>query len=136
MARLDTLVLVANTLGASDTAGVSYVALPSVLNDGSTDAKWLLVGLTLCPNITQSASDTNYRTYEVYGVDGSTAQSSRATNVAGGALTAGTKYVQTLTGGANAVFLPGSVVKCSAGLGGGTEPAENTNWILTFELLR
>lgn len=136
MAQIDTLVLVANTLGASDTAGVSYVCLPAVLNGGSSNAKWKLVGLDLMPNITQSASDTNYRTYEVYGVDGSTAQSSRATNVAGGALTAGTRYSQTLTGGSNAIFLPGSVVKCSAGLGGGTEPAENTNWILTFELQR
>ena len=136
MAVNDILVLQLRTIGASDTAKDGWSVLPPIFNAGSSNAKWLLVGADIIPQITQAASDTNYRTYKVYGKDLTTAQSTRATNVAGGALTAGTNYPQTLTGGSNAVFLPGDEVRVESGTGGGTEPADETQWVLTFELQR
>lgn len=136
MGMIDTFVLPLKTIGASDTAKDGWGVIPPSFNGGSANAKWKLVGIDVVPQITQAASDSNYRTYKVYGKDLTNAQATRATNVAGGALTAGTNYPLSPSGGANAIFLPGDEVRVESATGGGTEPADETNWYLTFELQR
>ena len=115
---------------ASNTAGVIYLPVPSGLS-----GNYQLVSINRVSNLAISAHDTDYRTFTVYGVDGSTAQATRATTVAGGATVAGTGESLTPAGGANAIFLPGDEIKITSG-GGGTEPADSTQFVCIFKLLR
>lgn len=136
MAHNDVLTLSMPLACASDTAGVRYSVVPPIYNDGSANAKWQLVGAVIVPSVTVSTHASNYRTYTVYGKDLTTAQATHTTNSSGGeALTAGTAKVLTLTGGDNALFLPGDEVYIGSAEAG-TGPADDNLFVLTFKLLR
>ena len=124
---------------ASNVTSDCYGRLPAYLNGGSSSAQWQLVAVELVPSLTVTADNTNTRIYTVYGKDGSTAQATRSTDAdaspAGTTLTLAVAESLDLTGGSNAIFLPGDEIKISAG-GGGTEPADNNLFICIFKLLR
>lgn len=133
----DLFTLQLQSANASNTTGDRYGVLPAFFNGGSSNAKWELVAVELVPSATVTADGTNYRTYTVYGKDGSNAQASRNTDSGGTGttITAGTAEALTVTGGSNAIFLPGDEIKITSG-GSGTEPADDNLWICIFQLKR
>ena len=128
MAYTDSLTLSLNIIAASNTAGVGYVCLPTGLTGG-----YRLTSVDRVSNVAIAASDTDYRTFTVYGVDQATAQASRVTTVAGLETVAGVPESLTVTGGSNAVFTPGSAIKVDAAEAG-TGPACNESF--TFYLVK
>lgn len=117
MAYTDSLTLRLNIIAASNTAGVGYACLPTGLT-----GNYRLISVDRVSNVAISASDTDYRTFTVYGKDKSTAQASRVTTVAGGETVAGTPESLTVTGGSNAVFVAGDAIRVAAAEAG-TGPA-------------
>lgn len=117
MAYVDFLTLPIHIIAASNTAGVGHVCLPTGIT-----GEYELVSVDRVSNLAITASDTDYRTFTVYGADKSTAQASRVTTVAGGATVAGTPESLAVTGGANAIFEPGEAIKIAAAEAG-TGPA-------------
>jgi hypothetical protein len=119
MAYVDSLTLSLNIIAASNTAGVGYVCLPTGIT-----GEYQLVSVDRVSNLAITASDTDYRTFTVYGADKTTAQASRVTTVAGGATVAGTPESLAVTGGANAMFSAGEAIHIAAAEAG-TGPACN-----------
>lgn len=117
MAYTDSLSLMLSITGASNTAAVRYVCLPTGLT-----GNYRLTSVDRVSNLAITASDTDYRTFTVYGKDKTTAQATRVTTVAGGATVAGTPESLTLTGGSNAVFVAGDAIYVGAAEAG-TGPA-------------
>lgn len=106
MAYVDTLTVTIPILAASNTALTRYGVVPSSLT-----GSYQLVGADLVNNVLITADGTDYRTITLNGVDGTTAQAARVTDVAGGNLAAGAVEALTLTGGSNAIFEPGDAIK-------------------------
>lgn len=124
----DTLTLSLNIIAASNTAGLGYVCLPTAIT-----GEYQLVSVDRVSNIAITASDTDYRTFTVYGADKTTAQATRVTTVAGGSTVAGTPESLTVTGGANAMFSAGEAIYVAAAEAG-TGPAINESF--TFHLVK
>jgi hypothetical protein len=106
MAYVDSLTVSIPILAASNTALTRYGVVPSILT-----GEYELVGADLVNNVAITADATDYRTITLNGVDGSTAQAARVTDVAGGNLAAGAVEALTLAGGANAIFTPGDAIE-------------------------
>lgn len=117
MAYTDSLTLSLHVSAASNAAGLGYVCLPTGLT-----GNYRLTSVDRVSNVAITASDTDYRTFTVYGVDKTTAQATRVTTVAGGSTVAGTPESLTVTGGSNAVFTAGSAIYVGAAEAG-TGPA-------------
>lgn len=117
MAYVDSLPVTIPILAASNTALTRYGVVPSNLT-----GSYRLVGADLVNNVAITADASDYRTLTLYGVDGSTAQAARVTDVAGGDLAAGDVEALTLAGGANAIFTPGAAIKLAC-TEAGTGPA-------------
>jgi len=64
----------------------------------SNDETWKLIGLTVIPNATSAANDTNYASIRAYKGASTAVMAARVTTTAGGALTQGTAEDLTLTG--------------------------------------
>lgn len=130
MAYADSLTIPLNIIAASNTAGLSYACLPTGLT-----GEYKLVSVDRVSAVAITASDTDYRTLTVYGVDKATAQATRVTTVAGGSTVAGTPESLTVTGGANAIFTPGSAIYFAAAEAG-TGPAINETVTCYLEKVR
>lgn len=130
MSYADFIPLQVHIVAASNTAGVGYATLPTGLS-----GKYQLVSVDRVSNLAISASDTDYRTFTVYGVNKSTAQATRVTTVAGGATVAGTPESLTLTGGSNAIFEPGDAWYVGAAEAG-TGPACDETFTGLFKKIR
>lgn len=130
MSYADFIPLQVHIVAASNTAGVGYSTLPTGLS-----GKYQLVSVNRVSNLAISASDTDYRTFTVYGVNKSTAQATRVTTVAGGATVAGTPESLTLTGGSNAIFEPGDAWYVGAAEAG-TGPACDETFTGLFKKIR
>lgn len=130
MAMTDTVILSLRVDAASNTAGLGYVCLPTGLT-----GNYKLVSVDRVSNVAITASDTDYRTFTVYGVDKTTSQASRVTTVAGGSTVAGTPESLTVTGGSNAVFTAGSAIYVGAAEAG-TGPACDETFTFMLEKLR
>lgn len=88
------LIMIQKLILAADVDGRVTFA-PSGLVSGQ---KFRVKAVTIIPNATSAANDTNYATLQL--VNGSTnAATARSTTVAGGALTANTPFDLTLTAG-------------------------------------
>ena len=130
MGYLDVLALSLRVSAPSNAPGLGYVTVPSGLT-----GEYELISCDRVSNLAITASDTDYRTFTVYGVNGSTAQASRVTTVAGGSIVAGTVETLTLTGGANAVFTPGDAIYVGAAEAG-TGPAFDETFSFLLRKLR
>ena len=130
MAYADYIPLQVRVTAASNTAGLGYATLPTGLS-----GKYQLVSVDRVSIVAITASDTDYRTFTVYGVDKTTSQASRVTTVAGGSTVAGTPESLTVTGGSNAVFTAGSAIYVGAAEAG-TGPACDETFTFMLEKLR
>jgi len=109
----------------------------------TTDAEYLINAslnaakikrLYLVPNLSVSASDTDYITVTVK--KASTTLASRATTVAGGALTAGTKVEMSITGTGGDLETTAGGVFAVAVAKAGTGPAYDLDIIVVYEGVR
>lgn len=114
-----------------------------VVGNDTTDLEYLINAslnaakikrIYLIPNVSVSAHDTNYITLTVK--KGSTTLLSRATTVAGGAMTAGTVIAATITGtGGDLERAPAGVFEVAVAKAG-TGPAYDIDVVVVYEGVR
>lgn len=134
MAYADTLELVVDLSSTAGTDSIHSACIPSQIAGASSNAVFVLKGVDLVAEATTAANGTNYAVITGYGADGSTSQFSRPT--ASVALTVDTVYAQTLTGGSNADFNPGDLIKVAVDQSNGTGAAVEGSLVFYFEKRR